>query len=266
MKNHIIIKLFILFVLIISNVDRCFSQTAEELEYAEKKIQGIRDSKIETIKEYFASVNLPYPPESIFIRIFKLEQVVELWGSDNENSTYKLVKFFPFTANSGTLGPKRRQGDGQIPEGFYYIERFNPWSSFYLSLGINYPNKSDRILKAGNNPGKDIFIHGSDVTIGCIPIGNDAIKELYLIALDVKTKGQSKIPEHIFPCKMDDENNMNMMQEFTGTDSMLSRFWENLREGYDFFEHQKKLPEFEIDDEGVYIYQNSNNSESPIID
>ena len=200
MKNHFSIKLFILFTLILFIAEGTLSQTAEELKYAEEKIQRIRDSKIGIIEDYFLSINLSYPPKCIFIRIFKFEQVVELWASDKENSGFRLVKSFSFTDNSGTLGPKRRQGDGQIPEGFYHIDRFNPWSSYYLSLGINYPNKSDRLLKTGIDPGGDIFIHGSDVTIGCIPIGNNSIEELYIIALDVKTGGQREIPVHIFPC------------------------------------------------------------------
>ncbi len=48
---------------------------------------------------------------------------------------------------AGTLGPKTNAGsDYQVPEGFYYINEFNPKSSFHLSLGLNYPNASDRIL------------------------------------------------------------------------------------------------------------------------
>ncbi|MCP4750868.1 MAG: hypothetical protein GY866_08245 [Proteobacteria bacterium] len=76
------------------------------------------------------------------------------------------MKEYPFSDYSGMLGPKRRQGDEQIPEGFYFIDRFNHRSAFYLSMGLDYPNDSDRRLSSFKYLGGDIFIHGSDVTIG----------------------------------------------------------------------------------------------------
>ena len=71
---------------------------------------------------------------------------------------------------SGTMGPKRLQGDYQVPEGFYYINEFNPNSNYHLHLGLNYPNASDKILSDSLRPGGDIYIHGSCVSIGCIPL------------------------------------------------------------------------------------------------
>jgi murein L,D-transpeptidase YafK len=97
------------------------------------------------------------------------------------------IKTYTVCATSGLIGPKRMQGDLQIPEGFYYIDRFNPYSNFYLSLGINYPNTSDRILGDKNNLGGDIFIHGDCVTIGCLPITDSEIKELYIFCVEAKT-------------------------------------------------------------------------------
>ena len=82
---------------------------------------------------------------NLYIRVFKHDGIVELWGKDNSSSTYKLFREYNICMSSGDLGPKRKQGDYQVPEGFYHIDRFNPNSNFYLSLGINYPNTSDRI-------------------------------------------------------------------------------------------------------------------------
>ena len=60
---------------------------------------------------------------------------------------------------SGTTGPKRAEGDYQVPEGFYYINEFNPNSKYHLSLGLNYPNASDKILSDSIDPGvKFIFM------------------------------------------------------------------------------------------------------------
>ena len=83
---------------------------------------------------------------------------------------------------SGTTGPKRLQGDFQVPEGFYHINEFNPNSNYHLSMGLNYPNSSDRILSDSLRPGGEIYIHGSCVSVGCIPLNDDEIEELYLIA------------------------------------------------------------------------------------
>ena len=76
-----------------------------------------------------------------------------------------------------------------IPEGIYKITHFNPNSKFYLSLGINYPNEND-LKRAFENkitkPGGEIFIHGSDKTVGCVPIGNDGIEEIFFIVHKIK--------------------------------------------------------------------------------
>ncbi len=106
-----------------------------------------------------------------------------MWARHGDGR-FRLVASYPILAVSGGPGPKRREGDKQVPEGFYEIDRFNPKSLFHLSLGLNYPNAADRVLSDREHPGGDIFIHGSNVTVGCAPLGNDAIEELYLAALD----------------------------------------------------------------------------------
>ncbi|MFC7667854.1 murein L,D-transpeptidase family protein [Hymenobacter humi] len=85
-----------------------------------------------------------------------------------------------------------------MPEGFYQIDRFNPKSEYHLSLGLNYPNAADLAL-GEPDPGGDIFIHGGEVTIGCLPITDIGIEEVYLIAVAARAAGQTLIPVHIFP-------------------------------------------------------------------
>lgn len=115
---------------------------------------------------------------------FKEERSLEVWKRRAKG--WEKVEAYPFTAFSGKIGPKLRQGDRQIPEGIYEIEYLNPNSSYYLSVKIDYPNAFDRAkAKAGGrtNLGGDIFIHGKNVTIGCIPVGDVAIEEIfYLVA------------------------------------------------------------------------------------
>ncbi|MCP3965095.1 MAG: L,D-transpeptidase family protein [Lentisphaerae bacterium] len=95
------------------------------------------------------------------------------------------IKNYKLTAFSGEIGPKLKEGDRQIPEGIYKITFLNPNSSYHLSMKINYPNDFDR--RMGNNDGReflgsDIMIHGMNVTIGCIPVGNPGIEELFVLA------------------------------------------------------------------------------------
>ena len=141
------------------------------------RVVAARAEKTETVRALFAAALVPYPPARLFLRAFKREQVLELWAGPKTGSL-TLVKTFPVCARSGTLGPKRRLGDLQVPEGAYRIDRFNATSNFYLSLGVDYPNASDRILGTPGRLGGDIFIHGDCVTIGCLPITDDLIKEL----------------------------------------------------------------------------------------
>ena len=113
-------------------------------------------------------------------------------------------------------GPKRREGDLQIPEGFYYIDRFNPKSNFYLSLGINYPNQSDRVLGKRGNLGGDIHSYtAAGVTIGCVPITDEYIKEVYWLAVQAKSNGHAKIPVHIFPTELDDQTMGRLKTHFS---------------------------------------------------
>lgn len=95
-------------------------------------------------------------------------------------------------ASSGGPGPKARLGDGQVPEGLYRVTTLNPWSRYHLSLRLDYPNAADRARNPGvpqRSLGGEIFMHGNCVTIGCIPIGDEAIEEVYLAALDVRARG-----------------------------------------------------------------------------
>ena len=125
------------------------------------------------------------------ILAFKSERIVELQAPG-----WKVPRKYPMTAFSGTLGPKLREGDGQIPEGVYGIEYLNPNSSYYLSLKVSYPNATDRARakKDGRTKlGGDIMIHGKAVTIGCIPVGDDAIEDIFYLASAVGIRNVSVV-------------------------------------------------------------------------
>lgn len=202
------------------------------------RVSATWEESVAKLARIFPEAGASFPITGIFIRVIKDEELVELWGRA-DSGRYVLVSSYEVCVMSGMLGPKRREGDLQIPEGFYYIERFNPQSRYHLSLGINYPNHSDRILGDADEPGKDIFIHGGCVTVGCLPITDELIREVYVAAVLAKAYGQSKIPFHIFPTRLDDNSIAALKERFDDKD--LAEFWENLRVGYDLFE-QRRIP------------------------
>ncbi|MFN8339041.1 MAG: L,D-transpeptidase family protein [Saprospiraceae bacterium] len=121
-------------------------------------------------------------PKKIILVAFKEERILQVYSNDFYG--IKLLKTYPFTAYSGKLGPKLEDGDKQIPEGIYKVQYLNPNSSYYLSIKINYPNEFDKSKSKLSNiadMGKDIFIHGKSATIGCIPIGDEAIEEVFVL-------------------------------------------------------------------------------------
>ena len=156
----------------------------------------------------------------------------------------------------------------QTPEGFYYIENFNPVSNFYLSLRINYPNVSDKILGEKGNLGNDIYIHGAAMTVGCLPMTDDKIKEIYILAVEAKNAGQEDIPVHIFPAKLTIEG-LEQLKKYVKTPEFLDywtalkngqnidsekfiTFWKKLKEGYDVFEETHQLPTVSVKSSGEY--------------
>lgn len=217
-----------------------FPRVKEAYNEKNREVLGLLTSK----KINFESFDL-------FIRTFKKEQKLEIWAKNKDNDTYTLLKDYEYCATTGQLGPKRRSGDRQIPEGFYNVDFFNPQSQYFLSFRVNYPNESDLVFADKLNPGDNIFIHGHCVTIGCIPIGDDNIKELYLLAIMAKNAG-GEINVHIFPTKMTDENYKSLNKEF-GTNADLLTFWSWLKPGYDAFEKSKKMPQIDIEASGKYI-------------
>jgi len=219
-----------------------FSQTS--FKEAQKKYPRVRQAytdKLSSANQLLERHALELSKISIYLRAFKQEKEIELWARESASDNFKLIETYDICQTSGALGPKRKQGDLQIPEGFYHIDRFNPYSNFYLSLGLNYPNASDRILGVKDNLGGDIFIHGACVTIGCMPITNSEIKELYIICVEAKNNGQDKIPVTVFPARLNDAN-YNKLKETYASNSDKLNLWADLKRGYDIFNETKKLP------------------------
>lgn len=218
----------------------------ERVRTALKEKQDFLEKKLKENKVSFDNLNL------IFIA-YKDNDLLEVYAKTKQEIIYKKILSYEVCSRSGQLGPKRKQGDGQVPEGFYHIDRFNPTSSFYLSLGLNYPNLADKRKSKASNLGGDIFIHGSCVTIGCLPMTDNFIKEIYLLAVYARHNGQDKIPVYIFPFKMTDQNMLTYKTKYKDNKELIS-FWDNLKNGHDKFVKDLKELNIKVTENGDYTY------------
>jgi murein L,D-transpeptidase YafK len=246
-KNYFFLLVFFLFAQSLS------AQDFKEEQLKNGRVVNAYENKESVMTGLLQVHDLRIESLEIYIRVFKKEKKLELWGRDSLHQKFLFLKEYRVCRSSGQPGPKRMQGDGQVPEGFYHIDKFNPWSSFHLSLGINYPNASDEILSDQGRPGGDIFIHGSCVTIGCIPLTDEKVEELYIFAVEAKNNGQENIPVQIFPVKMQGEKYQALCEKYEEDESMIT-FWKNLEEGYLYFEKYKTIPNIVVDQEGVYSF------------
>ena len=170
----------------------------------------------------------------MFIRIFKTENVLELWMKRGQR--YTLVKTYDICKWSGKIGPKQRTGDKQAPEGFYQIRQgqMNPNSKYHLAFNLGYPNKYDRAFK---RTGSYLMVHGDCKSIGCYAMTDPAIEEIYGLMQSAFQNGQTSIPVHAFPFRMTAAN-IDKHSNSRWTD-----FWWNLKQGYDVFEATLTPPE-----------------------
>lgn len=170
----------------------------------------------------------------IFIRVFKRSARLELWV-EHKQGHFVLFKEYDICAFSGGLGPKTQEGDQQAPEGFYYVNaaRMNPWSRYHLAFNLGYPNAYDR---AHGYTGSALMVHGDCVSIGCFAMTDKSIEEIYVLAEAALNYGQPFFRVHVFPFELTDIS-FRLLSERTWWD-----FWQNLKEGYDFFENHGRPP------------------------
>ncbi len=161
-----------------------------------ERVAQFGESVRKRLGPYFQRAGVAYPPSKILFLGLKSERRLEMYAAGPDGS-FKFIRSYPFTAASGELGPKLRQGDKQVPEGVYRVESLNPDSRFHLALKVGYPNEFD--MKRGIADGRSarverdgkvaydhrplgdlIMIHGDKVSIGCIAIGNHFIEEVFV--------------------------------------------------------------------------------------
>jgi murein L,D-transpeptidase YafK len=183
----------------------------------------------------------------VFIRAFKEERELELYVESKSTGKFELFRTYPIAAASGDLGPKLAEGDGQVPEGFYFVGQsaMNPNSTYHLSFNIGYPNAYDR---AHRRTGSFIMIHGSNVSIGCLAMTDEKIEEIYTLCQAALDAGQPFFRVHIFPFRMTPER-----MEIAAASPHLP-FWENLKTGYDLFQENGMPPDVAVKDK-TYTFE-----------
>jgi len=150
-----------------------------ELETAMQRLEGTAELRL---KGRFEEVGVDFPPERVQLIALKESRRMELWAYNDRQWHY--IHDYPIFAASGEAGPKLREGDKQVPEGFYRIVELNPNSHFHLSMKLNYPNSFDwaQAAREGRQaPGSNIFIHGSAWSSGCLAVGNRYVEELFYL-------------------------------------------------------------------------------------
>ena len=185
------------------------------------------------------------PADPILIRIYKKESELEVWKR-NASGRYALLKTYPMCRWSGQLGPKRREGDRQAPEGFYTVtpSQMNPNSAYHLSFNLGYPNALEQ---AQGFTGSALMVHGACTSSGCFAMTDDGIAEIYGLAREAFAGGQRSFQVQAFPFRMTPEN----MARLRSNPNFA--FWQNLKEGYDHFEATRQPPKLAFCDKR-YIF------------
>lgn len=162
-----------------------------------RTVEGVLATYGEKARRAFAPAcrarGIAYPPKRVYLLAFKEERRLEVWGA-NRTGPYRHLKTYDVLAASGGPGVKRKEGDRQVPEGFYRLTTLNPNSRFHLSVRVDYPNAED-IRNAAipeGQMGGDIYVHGGAASIGCLALGDPAIEEVFRLVAQAD-RGERRI-------------------------------------------------------------------------
>ena len=241
LRKTTLLKLCFFFVLILRATNICAVETKIPESYASLDAYNSVSSRL---RQELGNKGLQLG-SPIFIRIFKQTAELELWVQ--RETKYTLFKTYRICDFSGFLGPKLREGDKQSPEGFYSvgIKQLNPWSNYHLSFNLGYPNEYDVVHKRN---GSALMVHGRCSSAGCFAMTDPRMNEIYTIAACALKSGQGQFPVHIFPFRMTWENLALYRQ------SKWLFFWENLKEGYDYFLDHNVPPQVSVTDKRYVFF------------
>lgn len=234
-------KLFILLISLFCISAGFPSDNFREKELSFTRVKEAYNDKGKIVYKNLAAHSISRDSTRIYLRAFKTEKIIEVWAKNISDSAFVLIRELPICDISGSVGPKRRYRDLQVPEGFYKISGLNPFSKYYLSMEINYPNASDSIRGVRGHLGNHIFIHGSCISSGCLAITNERIKELFVYCIEAYNSGQAEIDMTIFPARLSVANYSGLIANFSKDKDKIS-LWADLKVGYDLFNLTRMQP------------------------
>jgi len=174
----------------------------------------------------------------IFVRLYKESSELEIW-KEKQNGDFALLKTYAICKWSGALGPKKKEGDRQAPEGVYIVTpaQMNPNSSYYLSFNIGYPNAFDRALE---RTGSNLMVHGACSSAGCYSMTDEDAGEIFALARDSFRGGQTSFQIQALPFHMTAENLARHR------DDANMPFWRMLKVGADHFDLTLRPPKVDV--------------------
>lgn len=151
---------------------------------------------------HFEAAGVAYPPRAVTLVGLKHEKQVLVYAGDTPDEM-RFIRKYPIKRASGKLGPKRKEGDRQVPEGLYGIDLLNPNSRYRVSVRIDYPNAADRkqAREEGRTQGLGgwIMIHGGASSIGCLAMGDPVSEEIFTL---VAESGRQNVKVILTPVDM----------------------------------------------------------------
>jgi len=164
--------------------------------------------------------------DPVHLRVFKQSRELELFVQGPDG--FELYRTYPVCDMSGSLGPKRFEGDYQAPEGFYTVvpERLHPHSDFHLAFNLGYPNDFDRTM---GRTGSNIMIHGGCASNGCFAMTDYYMEQIYVLVEAALQNGQREIGVEIYPFRMTAQNLA------AHASSRWIDFWRSLKPAHDHF-------------------------------
>jgi L,D-transpeptidase catalytic domain len=218
--------------------------SGDRKEVGPARDQGARARRMPAIEQLFADAGVSYPAAQVLFRVFKKENKLEVWANDKKGTALKPIATYGICYASGDVGPKRHEGDLQVPEGFYKLSYIWADTDYHLAMYVSYPNVFDR-RESPTRPGGDILIHGSCVSIGCISMSDERIEELWTIVQPLYARGDV-VELHVFPSRdmkalMDDPKYAEQVP-----------FWRLIEPAREKFDTDHLIPKISFDGRGNY--------------
>ncbi len=151
------------------------------------------------ILPYLKNAEVDYPPKQIELVCLKDSNQLFVFARDGRGNRKK-VKTYTLVSRSGEQGPKIKEGDLQVPEGFYKITALDAMT--HLAMWVNYPNRADMAhakLDHRTNLGGYIQIHAGVFSTGCLVLNSDDMAELMLLGNETGCRNIALI---IAPCNL----------------------------------------------------------------